>query len=190
MFWRTFEEMVDLKPVKVRFQSLKKHLDERSRRLFAAAESEAIGRGGISSVSIATGISRLVIRQGKKELHAPATKPEGRMRQLGGGRKKAVTEDPSLLVDLERLLEPVTRGDPQSPLRWTCKSVRKLAEELERQGHATSYRSVARLLDELGYSLQANRKTRDGSSHPDRNAQFEYLYAKVRRFQRAGQPVI
>ena len=182
--------MVDLKPVKARFQSLKKHLDERSRRLFAAAESEAIGRGGISSVSIATGISRRVIRQGKKELHAPATKPEGRMRQLGGGRKKAVTEDPSLLVDLERLLEPVTRGDPQSPLRWTCKSVRKLAEELQRQGHQTSYRSVARLLDGLGYSLQANRKTREGSSHPDRNAQFEHLYRKVRGFQRRGQPVI
>ena len=190
MFWRTVEEMVDLKPVKVRFRSLKKHLDERTRRLFAAAESEAIGRGGISSVSVATGISRRVIRQGKKELHARATKSEGRLRQLGGGRKKAVAEDPSLLVDLEKLLEPVTRGDPQSPLRWTCKSVRKLAEELQREGHQTSYRSVARLLDGLGYSLQANRKTREGSSHPDRNAQFEHLYGKVRSFQRRGQPVI
>ena len=190
MFWCTVEEMVDLKQVKDRFRSLQKHLDERARRLFAAAESEAIGRGGISAVSAATGISRRVIRQGKKELHARAGKLEGRLRRPGGGRKRTVAEDPSLLVDLERLLEPVTRGDPESPLRWTCKSVRKLAEELERQGHATSYRSVARLLDELGYSLQANRKTREGSSHPDRNAQFEYLYAKVRRFQRAGQPVI
>jgi len=182
--------MVDLKQVKNRFRSLQKHLDERTRRLFAAAESEAIGRGGISAVSAAIGISRRVIRQGKKELHARAGKLEGRLRRPGGGRKRTVAEDPSLLADLERLLEPVTRGDPESPLRWTCKSVRKLAEELGRQGHASSYRSVARLLDELGYSLQANRKTREGRRHPDRNAQFEYLYAKVRRFQRAGQPVI
>jgi transposase len=182
--------MVDLKQVKARFRCLKRHLDERTRRLFAAAESEAIGRGGISTVSTATGISRRVIRQGRKELHARAARPEGRLRQPGGGRKKAVTEDPSLLLDLERLLEPATRGDPQSPLRWTCKSVRKLAEELQRQGHQTSYRSVARLLDTLGYSLQANRKTREGSSHPDRNAQFEHLYRKVRGFQRRGQPVI
>jgi len=182
--------MVDLKRVKTRFRSLHKHLDERTRRLFAAAESEAIGRGGISAVAAATGISRRVIRQGKKALHARAVKLEGRLRRPGGGRKQTAAEDPSLLVDLERLLEPVTRGDPESPLRWTCKSVRKLAEELQRQGHSTSYRSVARLLDGLGYSLQANRKTREGSSHPDRNAQFEYLYAKVRRFQRAGQPVI
>jgi len=182
--------MVDLKQVKNRFRSLQKHLDERTRRLFAAAESEAIGRGGISAVSAAIGIARRVIRQGKKELHARAGKLEGRLRRPGGGRKRTVAEDPSLLADLERLLEPVTRGDPESPLRWTCKSVRKLAEELGRQGHASSYRSVARLLDELGYSLQANRKTREGRRHPDRNAQFEYLYAKVRRFQRAGQPVI
>src|SRR6516164_7762249 len=145
MFWGTVEEMVDLSQVKTRFRSLQKHLDERTRRLFAAAE----------------GISRRVIRQGKKELHARAVKLEGRLRRPGGGRKRTAAEDPSLLVDLERLLEPVTRGDPESPLRWTCKSVRKLAEELERQGHSTSYRSVARLLDELGYSLQANRKTRE-----------------------------
>ena len=190
MFWCRVEEMVDLKQVKTRFRSLQRHLDERTRRLFAAAESEAIGRGGISAVSAATGISRRVIRQGKKELHARAVKLEGRQRRPGGGRKRTASEDPSLLVDLERLLEPVTRGDPESPLRWTCKSVRKLAEELERQGHSTSYRSVARLLEGLGYSLQANRKTREGSTHPDRNAPFEYLYAKVRRFQRAGQPVI
>jgi len=158
--------------------------------LFAAAESEAIGRGGISAVSAATGISRRVIREGIKELHARRTQPEGRLRRPGGGRKQAVEEDPSLLVDLEKLLEPVTRGHPESPLRWTCKSVRKLAEELQHQGHRTSYRSVARLLEQLDYSLQANRKTREGSGHPDRNAQFEYLYRKVQHFQRRGQPVI
>jgi transposase len=182
--------LVDLKQVKARFRRLRKHLDERARRLFAAAESEAIGGGGISAISAATGISRQVIREGIKELHARGTQPEGRVRRPGGGRKQAVEEDPSLLVDLEKLLEPVTRGHPESPLRWTCKSVRKLAEELQQQGHGTSYRSVARLLDHLGYSLQANRKTREGSGHPDRNAQFEYLYEKVRNFQRRGQPVI
>jgi len=190
MFWCRFEVVVNLRQVKARFLRLKRHLDERTRRLFAAAESETIGRGGISAVSVATGISRRVIRQGMKELQALPIKPEGRTRRPGGGRKRAANEDPSLLADLERLLEPVTRGDPESPLRWTCKSVRNLADELGRQGHSISYRSVARLLDGLGYSLPANRKTREGSSHPDRNAQFEYLYAKVRRFQRAGQPVI
>jgi len=182
--------MVDLKGIKGRFRCLRRHLDERTRRLFAAAESEAVGRGGISAVSVATGISRRVIREGKKELHARAARPTGRLRQPGGGRKRMAVEDPSLLQDLEGLVEPVTRGDPESPLRWTCKSVRKLAEELQRQGHRSSYRLVARLLHGLGYSLQANRKTREGSSHPDRNAQFEHLNGKVKSFQRRGQPVI
>jgi len=116
------KELVDLKQVKGRFRSLKRHLDERTRRLFAAAESEAIGRGGISAVSAATGISRRVIRQGKKELGRRAATKGGRLRQPGGGRKPALVEDPSLLVDLERLLEPATRGDPESALRWTCRS--------------------------------------------------------------------
>ena len=165
-------------------------MDERTRRLFAAAESEAIGRGGISAVSAAIGMSRRVVREGKRDLRARVTPPTGRLRQPGGGRKKMVVEDPSLLVDLERLVEPLTRGDPESPLRWTCKSVRKLAEELQREGHPTSYRLVARLLHGLGYSLQANRKTREGSSHPDRNAQFEHLNGKIQSFQRRGQPVI
>jgi len=182
--------MVGLKGVKRRFRSLRRHLDERTRRLLAAAESEAIGRGGISAVSAATGISRRVIREGKRDLRARVTPPTGRLRQPGGGRKRMVVADPSLLADLERLVEPVTRGDPESPLRWTCKSVRKLAGELQREGHKASYRLVARLLHGLGYSLQANRKTREGSSHPDRNAQFEHLSRKVQSFQRRGQPVI
>jgi hypothetical protein len=134
MFWFILEEMVDLKGVKRRFRSLRRHLDERTRRLFAAAESEAMGRGGISAVSAATGISRRVIRAGKRDLRARVTPPTGRLRQAGGGRKRMVVEDPSLLVDLERLVEPLTRGDPESPLRWTCKSVRKLAEELQGEG--------------------------------------------------------
>ena len=184
------EEMVDLKGIQRRFRCLGRHLDERTRRLFAAAESEAIGRGGISAVSTATGISRRVVREGRRELHARAAVPTGRLRQPGGGRKRTAVEDPSLLRDLERLVEPITRGDRESPLRWTCKSVRKLAEELQRQGHGASYRLVARLLHGQGYSLQANRKTREGSSHPDRNAQFEHLNGKVKSFQRRGQPVV
>ena len=130
--------MVEIKGVRRRFRSLRRHLDERTRRLFAAAESEAIGRGGISAVSAATGISRRVIREGKRDLRARVTAPTGRLRQAGGGRKRMVVEDPSLLVDLERLVEPLTRGDPESPLRWTCKSVRKLAGELQREGHKAS----------------------------------------------------
>jgi transposase len=183
-------DRVQLRDIKTRFRRLTRHLDERTRRLWAATESESLGRGGISAVSTATGLSRRVIRQGRQELQARTPPADGRVRQPGGGRKPAASEDPSLLADLERLLEPVTRGDPESPLRLTCKSVRTLADELQHQGHRISYRSVARLLEDLGYSLQANRKTREGSSHPDRNAQFEYLARTVRRFQRRGQPVI
>src|ERR1700690_3642141 len=170
--------------------ALRDSLDERSRRLTAAAESIAIGRGGITAVSEATGMSRPAIRLGLNELREPATYPPNRIRRPGGGRKKTVAQDPSLLRDLERLIEPVTRGDPESPLRWTCKSLRKLAEELRRMGHKTSHRMVADLLHDLGYSLQANSKTREGSSHPDRNAQFEYLNRKVKRQLRNQQPAI
>ncbi len=182
--------MYDTARIQQRFAPLRIALDERSRRLVAAAESLAIGRGGISAVTRATGISRQVIRRGVAELQEPAVHPPGRVRRPGGGRKKAVTQDPSLRSDLERLVEPATRGDPESPLRWTCKSVRKLAKELRRQGHRTSHRIVAELLHEMGYSLQANRKTKEGASHPDRDAQFQYLNRKVKRYLAAQQPVI
>jgi hypothetical protein len=135
-------------------------------------------------------MSRPAIRLGLTELREPATHPPNRIRRPGGGRKKTVAQDPSLLRDLERLIEPVTRGDPESPLRWTCKSLRKLAAELRIMGHKTSHRMVADLLHDLGYSLQANSKTREGSSHPDRNAQFEYLNRKVKRQLRNQQPAI
>ena len=181
---------MDFQGIKQRHKILSPALDERSRRLFVAAESVAVGRGGISMVSKATGVSRQVIRQGVVELQGPTVHPPGRIRRAGGGRKRRVVKDPGLGTDLERLIEPVTRGDPESPLRWTSKSVRKLAMELRRQGHPTSHRMVAELLHELGYSLQANRKTREGASHPDRNAQFQYLNRKVKRFQRQQQPVI
>jgi len=182
--------VTDLAGIKKRFLALSRLLDERSRRLVAGAESLALPRGGISAVSRATGISRPVIRQGIAELKNPKTALEGRVRRPGGGRKKIAERDATVLADLEKLVEPVTRGDPESPLRWTCKSVRRLAAELGKQGHVISYPVVAELLRELGYSLQANRKTTEGDGHPDRNAQFEYINRKVQRFLASKQPVI
>src|ERR1022692_170000 len=176
--------------VRRRFAALEKVLDERSRRLLVAAECSVWGPGGISAVSQATGISRPVIRQGLKELEQPPAHPDGRIRRPGGGRKKVKQKDPTLVADLEKLVEPTTRGDPESCLRWTCKSVRKLAEELERMGHSVSYPVVAELLHEMEYSLQANRKTKEGVDHPDRNAQFEYINAKVQQYIDLQQPVI
>jgi transposase len=176
--------------IKARFEMLAPFLNERTRRLAAAAEAAAIGRGGIARVARATGVSRRAIVSGLTRLQAPDDLGGDRVRRAGGGRKRAVETDITLRSDLERLIDPVTRGDPESPLRWTCKSIRKLAEELERIGHATSHRMVAELLHELGYSLQANRKTIEGGRHPDRNAQFEYINRKVRAALRAGEPVI
>ena len=182
--------MGDLAGVRNRFRALERVLDERSRRLLAAAESQVWGRGGISAVSQATGMSRQVIRQGLKELSEPAVPPTGRIRRPGGGRKKAKQKDPTLVAELEKLVEPTTRGHPETCLRWTCKGVRQLAEELHRLGHQVSYPVVAELLHELDYSLQANRKTKEGDSHPDRNAQFEYIDNKVQAYHALSQPVI
>lgn len=181
---------MDTAAISVRFMALLPVLDERTRRLLAAAESEAIGRGGISSVSRATGLSRPVIRQGIAELKDPALLSSGRVRRQGGGRRKATQKDISLKSDLASLLESTTRGDPEAPLRWTCKSVRQITAELKRLKHQISHQVVADLLHELGYSLQANRKTKEGSSHPDRNAQFEHLNGKVKWSLGRGQPVI
>ncbi len=183
--------MADLAGIRFRFRALAAILDERSRRLLVAAESAAIGRGGISAVSTATGVSRPVIRKGMAELkQAVSAPPVGRVRRPGGGRKRATERDPKLQQDLERLVEPVTRGDPQSPLRWTCKSVRNLAAELNRGGHQTNRQTVAELLRAMDYSLQANRKTLAGRQHPDRNAQFEHINERVRQHLLQGQPVI
>jgi transposase len=179
--------------IKQRFSSLGAWLDERSRRLWAAAESAAHGRGGISLVARASGVSRRAIAVGLAELKKkpdPSLRTRLPIRQKGGGRKKTSVKDPALLCDLEELLEPVTRGDRQSPLRWTCKSVRNLADELQARGHKVSHVLVAELLHEQKYSLQANRKTKEGSAHPDRNAQFEYLNAKALEFLHSGQPAI
>ena len=182
--------MGSLAGVRDRFTALEQVLDEKSRRLLVAAESKAWGRGGISVVSKATGVSRQVIRQGRKELEQSPPHAIGRIRRPGGGRKKARQKDLSLVADLEKLVEPTTRGDPESCLRWTCKSVRKLAEELEGMGHHVSYPVVAELLHELEYSLQANRKTKEGNDHPDRNAQFEHINARVQQYIDRKQPVI
>jgi len=184
--------MVDETAIRKRFELLRDKLDEKTRRCVAAAEAAAIGFGGISVVSRATGMSRRAIRVGSRELKERwiPVGYGGRMRQAGGGRKRAVTLDHALTGDLELLVEPTERGDPESPLRWTCKSVRRLAAELNRTAHRTSHRMVAELLHELGYSLQANSKTIEGTGHPDRNAQFEYINRKVKRYLASGDPVI
>jgi len=179
--------------IRQRFGALNGFLDERMRRLVAAAEAQAIGYGGVSMVARATGVSQRAIRVGMHELEQPGPAPargKVRIRKRGGGRKKTVSRDRTLVRDLERLVEPTARGDPQSPLRWTCKSVRRLAEELTQMGHRTSHRMVDEMLHELDYSLQGNRKTLDGSHHPDRNAQFEYINRCVQAQLAAGDPAI
>jgi transposase len=170
-------------------------LDERHLRLYVGAEALALGYGGTALVSQATGVSRPTITAGCKELLAAGQSPplqaaSGRIRKPGGGRKRTVAADATLRTDLESLIDPVTRGDPESPLRWTSKSVRKLADELKKMGHQTSHRMVAELLQEMGYSLQANRKTLEGNSHPDRDAQFEHIYQQVKAFQASDHPVV
>jgi len=165
-------------------------LNERTLRLFAAAEAKYLGRGGISLVARAIEVSRDRISRGLQDLEAEKKLDPDRIRRPGGGRKKQVEKDPTLRKDLEQLISPYTRGDPESPLRWTCKSVRKLAAELNRKGHQISHTSVASLLRDMNYSLQANRKTTEGKQHPDRDAQFNYINQKSRGQQRRGQPVI
>ena len=176
--------------IKERFELLVPFLDERSRRLVAAAEAVAAGRGGNTLVARLTGVSRRAITAGTRDLAHPDLAPRGRIRREGGGRKRTVDTDPSLREDLERLVEPQTRGDPESPLRWTCLSVRRLAAALQTMGHTTSHRMVAELLHDLGYSLQGNRKTLEGSSHPDRDAQFRHLNERVKEYQAQNDPVI
>jgi hypothetical protein len=175
------------------YRLLEPELDERRRRQWAAAEARELGFGGVSLVARATGLSRPTITAGLRELELPVeerTLAAARIRRPGGGRRRLAEADPGLLGALEALIDPVTRGDPDSPLRWTCKSTTKLASELSRQNHPVSDRTVATLLKHAGYSLQANRKTREGSSHPDRNAQFEHINAQVKAFHKQRQPVI
>ena len=181
--------------IAAKFIILRPLLDERARRMWAAVEAHAMGRGGISRVAEATGLSRVTIRAGLQELaradiaSGPPALPE-RLRRRGGGRKPLSMHDPYLLQALETLVDPVTRGDPMSLLRWTCKSASQLAAALRAQGQPVSERTVNRLLHDLGYSLQSNRKILEGSTHPDRDAQFQYINRRAKAFQQQRQPVI
>jgi transposase len=181
---------MDRKTLRAKFMGLRSVFTERSRRVWAATEARALGHGGVATVERATGISRSTIQRGLRELERGVTLDAARTRRPGGGRKAAIEKDVSLLADLDALVEPTAAGDPESPLRWTTKSVRHVAAALGAMGHAVSHTLVAALLHELGYSLQANQKTREGRQHPDRDAQFRYINAQARRFQQRGQPVI
>lgn len=176
--------------IRVKYIELLDDLDERGRRRWAAVEARALGRGGITAVASATGLSDRTIRTGLRELDNPNALETHRQRRAGGGRKSYATVQPRLREALERLIEPTARGSPLSPLRWTIKSTRRLAETLTRQGHTVSATSVRRLLRDMGYSLQANRKMREGSQHPDRDGQFRHIAARVQARQRGGEPAI
>jgi hypothetical protein len=164
-------------------------LDERGRRLMAASEALSLGYGGVSKIRRACGLSRKAIAKGIQEIADGSAMP-GRIRRLGAGRKRIIEHDPKLLASLDRLIEPETRGDPESPLRWVCKSTRNLAAQLTRQKHPVSHEKVAQLLRDQNYSLQSNRKTEEGADHPDRDAQFRHINAQVKRALAAGMPVI
>jgi len=181
-----------LRAIQEKYRTMCNILDERGRRVWAAAEAKSLPFGGVSLVSKATGMSRTTIHAGLGEVGRGqwAAAPRGRSRKRGGGRKPLVHHQPDLLQAVDDLVEPTTRGDPESPLRWTCKSTRHLAAELQRQGYPIGDRKVADLLHQMRYSLQANAKTIEGTQHPDRNAQFEYLNAQARAFLRRGLPVI
>jgi Rhodopirellula transposase DDE domain len=180
--------------VRQKYLALSPVMDERMRRHWAAAEASILGWGGVTTVSAATGLARNTIAIGPRELEHRRAHPDQavavRLRGPGGGRKPVTEIDPGLLRALDALVDPVTRGHPESPLRWTCKSTSKLAEELQRQNHPVSDRTVAALLNQAGYSLQSNRKTKEGASHPDRNAQFEYINRRVIACRRRHQPVV
>ncbi|MGH2602493.1 MAG: ISAzo13 family transposase, partial [Dehalococcoidia bacterium] len=179
--------------IRRKYRLLRPGMDERLRRQWAAAEARELGWGGVTALAEASGLSRVTITKGVQELEQPArvrAAQAQRVRRPGGGRKPVTARDPELAAALDALIDPVTRGDPESPLRWTCKSTYRLAAELTHGGHPVSARTVAMLLRAAHYSLQANRKTREGASHPDRNAQFEYINARVRQFQNRGQPAI
>jgi hypothetical protein len=180
--------------IRQKFLALSPVMDERMRRQWAACEATALGWGGVTALAEATGLAWNTIKAGMRELGERAEHPEEpvaeRIRHCGGGRKPLIETDPLLLEALEALVDPVTRGHPESPLRWTCKSTTKLAEELTQQNHPVTDRTVATMLKQAGYSLQANRKTREGNQHPDRNAQFEYINEQVVTFHRQRQPVI
>ena len=177
---------MDTESIREKYESLAPIFTERSRRLWAAVEARSLGHGGIGAVERATGISRSTITRGLRELESGEMPDASRTRRPGGGRKLAIEKDITLLVDLEALLEATTAGMPDAPLRWTSKSLRKLAAELQAMGHRASHSLVGDLLHELGYTLQAQRKSREGTQHPDRDAQFHYLNEQVQQAQQCG----
>ncbi|MCA1678813.1 MAG: ISAzo13 family transposase [Actinobacteria bacterium] len=182
--------MIDERAIGDRYRALAGELDERRRRLWAGAEALSHGRGGQAAVVRATGMSATTVVKGMREIEAGETLEAGRVRRAGGGRRPLTETDPTLLADLEALVADQARGDPESPLRWTAKSVRSLAAALREMGHAVSHETVAKLLRGLGYSLQSNRKTLEGASHPDRDAQFGHINATVKAALEAGEPAI
>ena len=173
--------------VKIKWEQINDCLNEKGRRLWCASEALSYGHGGIKLLHQATDVSCPTIRKGIKEIENPRSK---RVRKVGAGRKKIINSQKEIVNQLTELIEPTTRGDPESPLQWTCKSTRNLADELNKKGFKIGYRTVGNLLHELRYSLQANRKTLEGNSHKDRNAQFEYLHSDVKKFLESGQPII
>jgi transposase len=181
---------MDLTTLRSKYKALAPALNERTRRLWAATEARALGHGGIGIVERATGISRSTIQRGLREIESGETLDPERTRRPGAGRKLTIEKDPGLLTDLDALVEPSAPGDPDSPLRWTTKSVRTLADALQAMGHDVSHTLVAELLHELGYSLQANQKRREGAHHPDRDAQFGYINKQARTFVKGKQPAI
>ena len=178
--------------VREKYESLRRVLSERQRRIWAATEARALPHGGVSVIAKATGLSRSTIHAGIRELVTGQKKAlaGGRSRKMGGGRKRLTDDQPEVLKALQNLIEPTTRGDPESPLRWTCKSTRKLARELQGQGFRVGDRKVADLLHQMKYSLQGNAKTIEGNDQPDRNAQFEYINAQTKKFLKQDCPVI
>lgn len=188
------QDATTLERIRQKYLALSPVMDERMRRQWAASEALALGWGGVTTVSTATGLARNTITTGLRELERRQANPGetdgSRLRRIGGGRKPLTELDPGLMQALDALVDPVTRGHPESPLRWSCKSTRRLAEELREQNHLVTDRTVAALLKLSGYSLQANRKTKEGSSHPDRNAQFEHINRQVIACQRRQQPTV
>jgi transposase len=180
--------------LRTKFEALAPYMDEKLKRLWAGTEAVVLGAGGVDEVAFATGLSAKTIRAGIRELGQPweerCQKTSRRVRRAGGGRKRLVETDSTLVEELEELIDPVTRGHPESPLRWTSKSTSKLAAQLQAKGHKISSRTVARLLKQQGYSLQSNKKTREGANHPDRDEQFQHIHDKVEDFLASGQPVI
>jgi hypothetical protein len=176
--------------IRQKFANIAQDLDERGRRRWAASEALSLGWGGITAVAVATGISDRTIRNGISELNDPNPLPPNCRRRAGGGRRSRTDEQPGLVAALEKLVEPDSRGDPQSPLRWTCKSTRSLARALQADGFEVSHKKVEQLLKSSGFSLQSNRKTREGARHPDRNAQFEHIAKRVKARQRCGEPAL